>query len=228
MKSAAKTSPPKSNRPKPAAQLKAMTRASARAKPQSGGTNTNSNVVGMRIRDRRKALGLGLQDLATRTGLTASFISLVERDKTNLSLDSLIKIADALDVPFFHLTRAAPQLTHTHPVVRRAERVRMSFPQAGLTSELLVPNLRGKLEVVVSTGQPHTGNIARMAGHEAEEVIFVLEGTLKVELRAELQPSPFILQSGDSIHFHLADLQGIYVEGRRKAMWLTAITPPVL
>ena len=224
MKRAAKPTPKSNTRQ--TVQPKVVKPVAARTKTQFA--DGNSTVVGLRIRNRRKALELGLQDLASRTGLTASFISLVERDKTNLSLDSLIKIADALDVPFFHLTRSASQLTSTNPVVRRAERVRMSFPQAGLTSELLVPNLRGKLEVVVSTGQPHTGNIARMAGHEAEEVIYVLEGALKVELRTALQPSPLILQSGDSIHFHLTDLQGIYVEGRRKAVWLTAITPPVL
>lgn len=226
MKRAAKSATPKS-RLKPTGQSKATKSVVARSKTQfASGT---SNVLGMRIRSRRKELELGLQDLASRTGLTASFISLVEREKTSPSLDSLIKIADALNVPFFHLTRSAPQLSRTNPVVRRAERVRLSFPQVGLTSELLVPNLRGRLEVVISTGLPHTGNIARLiAAHDAEEVIYVLEGSLKVELLLGVQPSPLVLNTGDSIHFHLSTLQGIYVEGRRNAVWMTIITPPVL
>ena len=194
----------------------------------AGPTNSPSNVLGLRIRDRRKALGLGLQDLAARTQLTASFISLVEREKTSPSLDSLIKIADALDVPFFHLTRTTPRLNTANPVVRRDDRVRLSFPQAGLNSELLVPNLRGRLEVVISTGLPRMGNLARATTADAEEVIHVLEGSLKVELALDLQPAPAILEAGDSIQFHLSTLQGIYVEGRRKAMWLTIVTPPVL
>lgn len=216
----------KSITPKPAIQPETGPPITAHPKRQlASGT---SNVLGIRIRNRRKELGLGLQDIASRTGLTASFISLVEREKTSPSLDSLIKIADALDVPFFHLTRTGRQLNSTNPVVRQAERVRLSFPQAGLTSELLVPNLSGKLEVVVSTGLPHTGNIARVAAHDAEEVIHVLEGALKVELQMESDAAPIILQAGDSIYFHLSTLQAIYVEGRRKAVWMTIITPPVL
>jgi transcriptional regulator with XRE-family HTH domain len=69
---------------------------------------------------RRHELGISLGVLAERTGLTASFLSLVERDLSKPSLDSLRSIAEALAVPTFYFSqessigRAAAQ----NPVVR--------------------------------------------------------------------------------------------------------------
>lgn len=179
-----------------------------------------ANVIGERIRERRKELGLGLQALAKQTGLTASFLSLVERNRTSPSLGSLIKIAEALDVPFFYFTRTNGQ----NPVVRRKERTLITFPQENLTSELLVPHLRGRLEVFLSRGRPGTGNIARVPPHEAEECVYVLEGSIRVVLH----DGEYTLAAGDSITFHLSTLREFHVVGRKQAVWLTAITPPVL
>jgi transcriptional regulator with XRE-family HTH domain len=181
---------------------------------------SNTSVIGARIREHRKALGLGLRDLAEQTGLTASFLSLVERNRASPSLDSLIKIADALDVPIFYFTRTNDQ----NPVVRRTERTLIKFPQEGLTSELLVPNLRGRLEVAISHGKPGTGNIARVPPHDAEECIYVLEGSVRVRLHE----ADHTLNSGDSITFHLSALREFHVLGRKQAVWMTIITPPVL
>ena len=91
-------------------------------------------------------------------------------------------------------------------------------------SELLVPSLRGRLEVVISRGKPDTGNIARVPAHDSEECIYVVEGMLKVML----QDGEYVLHAGDSIGFHLSMLREIHVAGRREAEWITVITPPVL
>lgn len=194
--------------------------ATATKKPASSPKAAASNVHGARIRDRRKELGLGLRELAEQTGLTPSFLSLVERNRTSPSLDSLIKIAEALDVPFFYLTRTNGQ----NPVVRRKERMQIKFPQENLTSELLVPNVRGRLEVFMSRGKPGSGNLARVPPHEAEECVYVLEGSVRVVLH----DGDYTLNTGDSITFHMSALREFHVHGRKPATWLTAITPPVL
>ena len=58
--------------------------------------------LGDRVRERRQQLGLSLRDLAERSELTASFLSQVERGVTSPSIDSLRRVANALDVPVFH------------------------------------------------------------------------------------------------------------------------------
>lgn len=177
------------------------------------------NVIGSRMRARRRELNLSLQELASLTSLTASFLSLVERDHNQPSLDSLRRIADALQVPPFYFT-------HTNgvdPVVRQGKRVRLTFPANGVTAELLMPNLRGRLEVFIARARPSAGNIARPPSHETEECILVLAGQLRVKLTS----GEYLLEEGDSITFQGPTLQEIAASGRREAVFLSASTPPV-
>lgn len=60
--------------------------------------------VGKRIKQRRLELGLTQTELAKRLGLKSKVsISTVENEKEDISLDRLIKFADALDVTPGHL-----------------------------------------------------------------------------------------------------------------------------
>ncbi len=180
---------------------------------------------GERIRERRKELGLSLEELAARTGLTASFLSLIERNINNPSLDSLYRIAEALEVPPFHFsaedrtTSALP----VNPVVRRDERIQITFPPGDVTSELLVPNLRSELEVFISRVQPTAGNVARTPKTASEECLYVMEGTLRVVLDEQ----EYVLEAGDSIYIHGFALREICAIGDTEAVFLSAITPPI-
>lgn len=53
--------------------------------------------LGHRVRSRRVALGLSQMALAERIGLHFTFVSSVERGERNLSLASLLALADGLD-----------------------------------------------------------------------------------------------------------------------------------
>lgn len=179
-----------------------------------------AELVGQRIRQRRKERGLSLRELAEQADLTASFLSLVERGHNTPSLDSLRRIAAALDVPMFYFT----QSNSHNPVVRRNERIKITFPPGDLTMELLVPNLRSSLEVFISRVHSSAGNIARPTIHASDECIYLLEGRLKVCL----QSGEYILETGDSISFNGITLREICAVGEQEAVFLSAITPPVL
>lgn len=64
--------------------------------------NINYKAIGMRIRNRRKVLGLTQQRLAEIADLSDTNISHIERGATKLSLPSLISIANALSVFGFY------------------------------------------------------------------------------------------------------------------------------
>jgi len=179
-----------------------------------------ATVVGARIRERRKALGLSLRELAERIDLTASFLSLVERGHNTPSLDSLRRIAEALEVPLFYFNQTNGQ----NPVVRQNERIKVTFPPGDLTCELLVPNLRNRLEMFISRVHPSAGNIARPTKHASDECIYLMTGRLKVCL----QGGEHTLEAGDSIYFNGLTLQEICAQGDDEAVFLAAITPPVL
>ena len=198
---------------------------SHRKSRSSGHTNGDAPApLGERVRERRKELGLSLEELAARTDLTASFLSLIERNINNPSLDSLYRIAEALDVPQFYFSVSAHAATNLqNPVVRANERIRVTFPPGNVTSELLVPNLRNKLEVFISRVHASAGNVARTPKTASEECLYVMEG----ELRVVLNDQEYRLAAGDSIYIHGFALQEISAVGEGEAVFLSAITPPI-
>jgi transcriptional regulator with XRE-family HTH domain len=205
--------------------MAARTPPASRPKPQAKKQNSERpsqpNRIGNRVRARRKELSLSLEELARRTDLTASFLSLIERDLNNPSLDSLRRIAEALEVPLFYFSESNG---HSNPVVRREERVRITFPPGNLTTELLVPNLRNRLEVFIACAASSAGNIARTPKHDSEECIYLMEGSLRVLLG----DGEYRLNRGDSIYFHGSSLREINALGKKDAVFISIITPPVL
>lgn len=53
---------------------------------------------GQRVRSKRVELGWSQMELADRIGLHFTFVSSVERGERNVSLHSLLKLADGLDL----------------------------------------------------------------------------------------------------------------------------------
>lgn len=62
-------------------------------------------AVGTRIRDLRKSKGLSQLELAARADLHRPYLTGVERGTRNPSLNTLIRIANALHVPLLELFR---------------------------------------------------------------------------------------------------------------------------
>jgi transcriptional regulator with XRE-family HTH domain len=177
-------------------------------------------VQGRRLNKRRKEMNLSLRDLAARTQLTASFLSQVERGITNPSLNSLQRIAEALNVPLlFFLSEDQ----HKSRVVRAQNRPEMTFSDSTIVYELLTPDLSGKFEVVSGILKPGTENIVRRLSVDTEEFIIVIEGSLLVGLVDE----DFVLNSGDTIYFDGSALRRLTCASSEEVRWISVITPPV-
>jgi transcriptional regulator with XRE-family HTH domain len=53
-------------------------------------------VLGLRIRDLRRAQGLSQEDLADKCGVHRTFMGTVERGESNLSFSNIFKVASTL------------------------------------------------------------------------------------------------------------------------------------
>jgi len=195
--------------------------------------------IGMRIKAQRKQHGLSLRDLAQRTDLTASFLSQVERGKANASIDSLRRIAEALEVSILHflgdaadspIDAAAPVDTNDqanapkyNPVVRAEARPKLILPDSGITYELLTPDLAHKMEVICGRLSCCADNVARPLREPTEEWIYVLSGALLVQLLDET----YVLQPGDAIYFEGRTLRQLRCASDEDVTWISVITPPV-
>jgi len=98
-------------------------------------------MIGAKIRARRTELNMSLRDLAERVGLTASFLSQIERDPADPPIKSLRKIATALRVPMLYFLDSDDVAM---PVVRKDERKRLQLPHSKVAYALLTPDLNRK------------------------------------------------------------------------------------
>jgi transcriptional regulator with XRE-family HTH domain len=75
-------------------------------------------VIGDRLRELREAKELSQGDVEKRTGLLRCYISRVENNHTVPAVDTLEKLARALEVPMyqlFHAGEASPEVRRSKP-----------------------------------------------------------------------------------------------------------------
>ena len=55
-----------------------------------------AKLFGERLKERRQALSLTQAPLCEQTGITAAYISFIERGRANPTLDMIVKLAEAV------------------------------------------------------------------------------------------------------------------------------------
>lgn len=176
-------------------------------------------MLGEKIRRKRIEKNLSLKDLAEKIGLTASFLSQVERELAEPSITSLRKIAEALDVPIFFFL--LDDENHS-PVVKKSQRKVLRFPQSHLTYELLSPDLNRQMEILIARLDPGAAGGEEESTHPGEECILVLEGMMEIKVGEDT----YHLEEGDSIYYFASIPHSLKNSGDSELVFLTAITPP--
>ncbi len=163
--------------------------------------DTTLSEIGERLREFRKSAGLSLRELAAKADMSASFLSLVERGESSLSLTSLFGIARALDIDPAEVVgggHAPTQPSAEYGLWRNANRgdrrtvvgEREYFP---FTAE--VPEARADPIFV----RIHPTTVATPTlGHDGEEAAVVIAGTITFRIRDDVVD----VSAGDAIHFN--------------------------
>lgn len=176
-------------------------------------------AVGRLIREARRGR-YSLEDLALRAGVSSGFLSQLERGRANPSMATLTKIAAALGLPlgdFFHGPRIEDR-----QVVRAATRRKLVLPDEGLVYEILTPDLKGSLAMLLSTIGPGFDNSKQPFQHQGEECVFVIRGWLDVVVAGD----SFRLRAGDSMRYDPALPHWFRNPGKEPAQIVGAVTPP--
>ena len=78
------------------------------ADPVSAALNETTRVFGERVRKRRLELGLSQETAAVRCGIHWTQLGKVERGQRSLRLETIVKIADGLDIDAGRLVAKLP------------------------------------------------------------------------------------------------------------------------
>ena len=152
--------------------------------------------LGRRIKQERLRRGLTLKDIEAKVGISATHLSEVERCKSSPTVGVLEKIARALGTRSALLIDAAAgvPVSHTTPGHRRV----VTDEEGTVRTESLSNSFPGsEVSILLKTYRPHSSKAMRPRGHEGEEFLHILEGTLRVVVGDE----EFVLEPGDSLHF---------------------------
>ena len=156
-----------------------------------------TGLVGDDIRALRKHRDLTLTALAEALGRSVGWLSQVERNQTDPSIQDLRKIARTFDIPisFFFRNSEAPA-EERGVIVRSCNRVALGSSESGLVEELLSPDISGDFEMLRSVFAPGAQSEDKPA-RPAQEGGFVVSGCLEMWIGGHHH----MLNAGDRFQF---------------------------
>ena len=157
-----------------------------------------SPAIGPRLRHIRQEKGFTIETLAAAAGLSKGFLSRLERGAKRPSVETVLRLSAALEVPV-GLLFGEQTTDDTVRISRAASRIRSVEDPGNYSFELLTPK-GGTMEAFLF----HLGDepIGKGQQHDGEEMFLVLFGT--VEMRTP--DRSYVLEAGDCAYFpgHLA------------------------
>jgi len=176
---------------------KSAARAATEPAPAETGGRSQAEILAGEVRFHRKRLGLPLEALAERSGVSRSMISKVERAEAVPSTTVLSRLAEALGVTFSRLMTPATEREVLHIPSTRQPVLRDEA--SGFLRRCLSPVLPGRgIDWVLNTLPPKatTGDFTAHR-HGVSEYIYVLRG----RLRAVIGERTIVVAEGDSLYF---------------------------
>lgn len=179
--------------------------------------------LGPTLRAIRKAQGWSLSQAGEQTGVSKSFLSLVEQGKSDITLGRLMSLLKFYDVGLADLI--PPDTDDADGVVTRLDQRRqVSLPAEGLELTLLAPNSRRTMMPVWSSFAPG-GHTESHVVHEGEEFVWVLGGRLALELEGS---EPITLEKGDCAYFDASRAHRYRNVAKGTTKAFSVISPPTL
>lgn len=179
--------------------------------------------LGPQLRALRRQRGLSLAEVAKATTISASFLSLIETGKSDITLGRLVRLVRFYGVS---VTDLMPEPGEADPiVVRRDERRHIFSPAEGIDVYLLTRDTRHKMMPVIAVHEPggHTEEVVN--AESGEQFVYVLEGTIEVELDGS---EPLQLRKGDAAYFSTDRIRSYRNVGEGRAEVFGVRTPPTL
>jgi transcriptional regulator with XRE-family HTH domain len=180
--------------------------------------------IGPKIRTLRQSLNMSVRQLSELSECTPSFISQIERNIANPSINTLKKISEILDVPLIYFFEEDTNESEEEYIVRKERRKKLNSPAEKAEIYLLTPtNDNRNIEMHMIIIEPG-GKSDNLYINSAEEVGYVLKGKLTLYLGDE----KYDVNEGDSVYFPGNIPHGWENKTNSQVVTLWAVTPPII
>lgn len=178
-------------------------------------------ALGQALRRLRRERRLSLTDVASATDISSSFLSVVEKGKSDIAIGRLMRIMRFFDAKIADLL---PETRTREELVVRKGQERHVRSQQGVDLYLLTPDTNRAMMPVLAVYAAHARQ-ANLEPHNGETFIHILEGTLLLELDGH---DPVALHEGDSAYFKPNPAPVLTNLGDKPVRLIGAVTPPTL
>jgi len=156
------------------------------------------NRIGERIKNKREQLGLQLNELAKRVGVSPSALSQIEKSKSFPTILTLKSIAEQLETTVGELIGENESLQN-HPVFRHDESILTGSNLSGTEVYSLSQNdLSKQMETCLMRFSKDSDSIGLFKQLTGQVFGYLLNG----ELQFEIDNKSYVIQPGDSIYFN--------------------------
>lgn len=187
-----------------------------------GNMNLDTQLA-KRIRTLRKERGFSLEQLAERSSVSRSMISLIERAETSATAAVLNKLADALGVNLASLFDEEAAAGAALPLARAAEQQVWQDPASGYVRRHLSPHGFGSPLELAEVSFPPAGRVVfdnAMRSIITHQQLWMLEGEMEITLEGQV----WLLQPSDCLAMTLGQQIIFHNPGSQPARYLLALT----
>lgn len=186
-------------------------------------TKRQAFQFGEKIRSVRERKGYTLKTVATQAGVSESLISQIERNKVSPAIETLLSIADVLEIDLEYLFE---EFRKKRPVRHIKANERRTVSENGIIYEEIVKPIESDgvhaIEAYYITIPESESTKRGSYGHPGREFGVVTQG--EGELHYETQV--YSLRTGDSISFSATSPHTLKNTGKGDFRALWVVTPP--
>lgn len=178
--------------------------------------------IGDKLRLLRKSRKMSQDELARRSGLSKSAVSILELNNRDPRVQTLSKLLKVFNVPlsqFFAQTETEKKVKFGSDATTTIFEKKDSYK-----IDLLVPfDLNRVMELSLFTFQPHKGFESKYS-HEGQEAGLVLEG----EITLTINGTDYKIKKGESFYFQANKMHAMRNDSSKVSKVLCIMTPPTL
>jgi transcriptional regulator with XRE-family HTH domain len=194
----------------------AKRRAAAPEEASRGDNRSGMDVAGPRLREARLNRGMSLLDVAEAAGVTKGFLSQAERAKTAISVPTLLRICDALDIKLGALFDYPSETVVGVGAV-------LNMGGVGLTEYLLTPADQQDLQAIRSVVQPGGGSGGAYRTEADTILVLVVRGRIELTVDGDVRN----LNTGQTTTFAASAMHEWRNPATDVAEVIWVVTPPI-
>ena len=177
--------------------------------------------IGEHLRELRRRRHLGIRELAARSGISHSNISLIERDRISPSVDTLSAILDALGTTLPVFFSGITPVLPSSPFYSARDCIEIGNYDS-ISYRMLGVNFPNRTILMLHETYAPGADTGEAFSHQAHEAGFVVSGAVEITVGSESR----VLVPGDGYYFDSRSPHRFRNVSDETSQIISAVTPP--